>query len=72
MEVTLKLGEDFELGLDRHGKIVALEVTDAGMVKLSVFGGGQIPVVLVAGEDGQTITVKAQDEGPVIRRVTEG
>lgn len=72
MEVTLKLGEDFELVLDRHGNPKALDMTAAGMAKLAPFGEFQQEVVLVAGEDGTTITVKRPAAGPVIRRVTEG
>lgn len=72
VEVTLKLGEDFELVLDRHGKPTSLDLTEAGLAKLAVFGGKPVPVVLVAGEDGTTITVKPQEPGPVVRRITEG
>ena len=71
MEVDLKLGEDFELRLDHRGNLTSLEITDAGMAKLGVFGDQNIPVVLTV-KDETTITVKPQNRGPVIRRVTEG
>lgn len=72
MEVELKLGEDFELVIDRHGRPTSLDLTAAGLAKLAPFGEFRQEVVLVAGEDGTTIKVKRPAAAPVIRRVTEG